>query len=104
VRHDLLAIPAQRLAGAQPEARPGPAPAVEPELQLGERLGPVLRGDPVLVDVGGDVALADPAGAVAGRRVRAATSSSLNGRIERSTSTLPPNTTRRPITPESVPA
>jgi hypothetical protein len=63
---DFLAIPFQRLAGAQAESGSRPAPAIELEHDLGEGLGAVLGRYSVFVDVARDVSVADPSCAVAG--------------------------------------
>lgn len=54
---DFVAVPAQGLAGTQPEVRAGPAPVVQLEVDLGERLGAVRRFYAFLVDVGGNGAI-----------------------------------------------
>jgi hypothetical protein len=66
---DLLAVGPQCLAGPQAEDRPWPAPIVELEQHLSERLGVALWVDALLVDAGGQArtgAVAGPAGAVDG--------------------------------------
>jgi hypothetical protein len=61
---DFLAVPSESFAGAQPEDRVEPAPVIEPQLDLGEGLGAECGVDSVLVRVGGNLAVTDPADGV----------------------------------------
>src|SRR5215471_16805498 len=63
---DFLAIPFHRLAGAQSEAGPRPAPAIELQRHLGEGLGAMFGSYSVFLDVGRDVTITHPPGPVAG--------------------------------------
>jgi hypothetical protein len=63
---DLLAVSRERLAGAEPERGSWPAPVVQAEFDLGERLGLVGRVHALLVEVGRNVPAADAASQIPG--------------------------------------
>jgi hypothetical protein len=81
-------VPAERLAGTEPEYRFVPAPVIQPKFHFGECLCPVGRLNAVLVHIGRNGYAVDHSACVPARRVWRTTSSSLRSRIERSTSTL----------------